>query len=144
MISGRAAQAEHVDRVRRTAERFFGHDALLPGQKEAMTALLEGCTVVVSPLLALQQDQIHGLGTEHLELRAARISSEESPTRRAEILEQARREELEFLFLAPEQLANPEVRDALAQIAPSLVAVDEAHCVSHVGPRLPARLPPAR
>ena len=148
-----------MDRVRPTAERFFGHDSLLPGQKEAMTALLEGrdvllvsptgsgkslsyqvagvllegCTVVVSPLLALQQDQIHGLGTEHLELRAARISSEESPTRRAEILEQARREELEFLFLAPEQLANPEVRDALAQVAPSLVAVDEAHCVSTWG-----------
>jgi len=95
--------------------------------------LLEGVTVVVSPLLALQADQIHGLGTEHPELRAARISSEESESRREEILEQARRDEIEFLFLAPEQLANPEVRSALREVAPSLVAVDEAHCVSTWG-----------
>ena len=148
-----------ADHVRRTAEKFFGHTSLLPGQLEAMQALiaghdvllisptgsgkslsyqvagvvLEGCTVVVSPLLALQQDQIHGLGIEHPELRAARISSAESEAHRDDVLARARAHEVEFVFLSPEQLAKEEVRRALVDVAPSLVAVDEAHCVSGWG-----------
>ena len=159
MTPPRPHAPDHVERVHRTAEKFFGHDSLLPGQREAMCALLEGrdvllvsptgsgkslsyqvagvllegVTVVVSPLLALQFDQIQGLGTDHQELRAARISSAESEAHRAEVLERARRDEIEFLFLSPEQLANPEVRQALAEVSPSLVAVDEAHCVSTWG-----------
>src|SRR3712207_8200078 len=46
-------------------------------------------TIVVSPLLALQEDQIQGLGVEHPELRAARISSAESESHRAEVLARA-------------------------------------------------------
>ncbi len=146
-------------RIRRTVERFFGHRSLLPGQEEAMRALLdgrdvllvsptgsgkslsyqaagvllEGCTLVVSPLLALQQDQIHGLGAEHPELHAARLSSAETEAQKADVLEAALAGELEFLFLSPEQLANDEVRARLAELRPSLVAVDEAHCVSSWG-----------
>ena len=150
---------DHLERVLRTAERFFGHDSLLPGQQEAMCALLdgrdvllvsptgsgkslsyqvagvllEGCTVVVSPLLALQHDQMQGLGDQHPELHSARISSAESEAHREEVLARAMKGELEFLFLSPEQLANAEVREAVARVAPSLVAVDEAHCVSTWG-----------
>ena len=147
------------DRIQRAARRFFGHDTLLPGQAETMQALLdgrdvllvsptgsgksltyqvagvllEGCTVVVSPLLALQEDQIRGLGHDHPELRAARISSAESRTQREQALERALADELEFLFLAPEQLANDKMRTRIAALRPSLVAVDEAHCVSTWG-----------
>ncbi len=149
----------HAERIRRTVKRFFGHDALLPGQAETLAAvlegkdvllisptgsgksltyqaagvLLEGVTVVVSPLLALQQDQMAGLGERHPELRAARLSSAETEAQRAQSLERARTGELEFLFLSPEQLGNDEVRAAVAALAPSLVAVDEAHCVSSWG-----------
>ncbi|MDX6324637.1 MAG: ATP-dependent helicase RecQ [Nocardioidaceae bacterium] len=148
-----------ADRIRRTALRFFGHPSLLPGQAETMGALLdgrdvllvsptgsgkslgyqvagvllEGCTIVVSPLLALQHDQIAGLGVDHPELRAARLSSAESPAQRREVLEQAKAGLLEFVFLSPEQLANPEVSAQVAELQPSLVAVDEAHCVSSWG-----------
>jgi ATP-dependent DNA helicase RecQ len=148
-----------AERARRTAQTYFGHRTLLPGQEEAMQALLgghdvllisptgsgkslsyqvagvllEGCTIVVSPLLALQEDQIHGLGVEHPELRAARISSAESESHRAEVLAQAAADEVEFVFLSPEQLANDDVREAVARISPSLVAVDEAHCISGWG-----------
>ncbi|WP_203231217.1 RecQ family ATP-dependent DNA helicase [Nocardioides caldifontis] len=154
-----AAHDQYGDHVRRTAEELFGHSSLLPGQEEAMSALLagqdvllvsptgsgkslsyqvagvlmEGCTVVVSPLLALQRDQILGLGTEHRELRADRISSAESEAHRDEVLTRAAEGKLEFLFMSPEQLANEEVSDRLAEIAPTLVAVDEAHCVSAWG-----------
>jgi ATP-dependent DNA helicase RecQ len=146
-------------RVRRTAEDVFGHAHLLPGQEEATRALLDGrdvllvsptgsgksltyqvagllmdgCTVVVSPLLALQQDQIEGLSELGPDARAARISSAETEAQRAEALEAARTGEVEFLFLAPEQLANPDVRREVADLEPSLVAVDEAHCVSAWG-----------
>ena len=150
----------NADRARRTAAELFGHSSLLPGQKEAMVALLEGhdvllisptgsgksltyqvagvlldgVTVVVSPLLALQHDQIANL-TENgaREVCAARISSAETDAQREAIIERKRAGEIEFLFLAPEQLANPDVRRQIAELKPSLVAVDEAHCVSAWG-----------
>ena len=146
-------------RVRRTARDVFGHASLLPGQREAVDALLtghdvvlvaptgsgksltyqlagiliDGCTVVVSPLLALQQDQVSSLEDGGEQARAARISSAESESQRDEALDLAQRGELEFLFCSPEQLANVDVRTRLREIGPTLVAVDEAHCVSSWG-----------
>ena len=136
----------------------FGHDDLLPGQEEAVSAVLEGrdvllvsatgsgksltyqvagvvidgCTLLVSPLLALQKDQLDGL-PEHLGTRGVRLSSSESQAQRTEALDSALRGEVEFVALSPEQLANDEVRARLAELRPSLVAVDEAHCVSTWG-----------
>lgn len=88
-------------------------------------------TLVVSPLLALQHDQIEGL-TE-VGLRGARISSAESAGERRETLRAAAAGELDFVFLSPEQLANDEVRERVASLEPGLIAVDEAHCVSAWG-----------
>ena len=145
--------------VSKVAREVFGHSSLLPGQEAAITAALDGhdvllvaptgsgkslvyqvagvatggCTLVVSPLLALQQDQVGALSSEAVGLRAARLSSAESAAERAATMADARAGELDFLFLAPEQLANDEVRAQLAEVAPSLVAVDEAHCVSAWG-----------
>lgn len=143
--------------VRETAEKWFGHRELLPGQEDAISALLDGhdvllvaptgsgksltyqvagillggCTVVVSPLLALQQDQVASL--EEAGLSAARLSSAESEGTRAEVLEGARAGDVRFVLLSPEQLANPEVLAEIAAVEPTLVAVDEAHCVSSWG-----------
>ena len=153
------SRADLVRRVRDTARRAFGHDELLPGQAEATAGLLgghdvllvsptgsgkslvyqvaglaiDGATVVVSPLLALQQDQIDHIEQSGAGVRAGRVSSAESEAERREVLEAAAGGELEFLFLAPEQLGNPDVRRQVASLAPSLVAVDEAHCVSTWG-----------
>ncbi len=145
--------------LRAAARRTFGHDRLRPGQEEATAALLEGrdvllvaptgggkslvyqlaghllegLTVVVSPLLALQEDQVSSLLETPAGLRAARLSSAESEGRRAEVLAAADAGELDFVFLSPEQLAGEEVRSRLAAAGPVLVAVDEAHCVSAWG-----------
>ena len=144
--------------VRDTARDVFGHDRLLPGQAEAAGALLdghdvllvsptgsgkslvyqvagavrEGCTLVVSPLLALQQDQIEGI-EDDTDLRAVRLSSAETEREREQALAAAAAGEVEYLFLSPEQLADDTVRERLADLRPSLVAVDEAHCVSAWG-----------
>jgi ATP-dependent DNA helicase RecQ len=146
--------------VRVTAREVFGYRDLRPGQREAIAALLDGrdvllvlptgagksavyqvpglelpgLTLVVSPLIALQQDQVRSL----LELgdddaRAAAVSSAVPAAERRAALEAAAAGELEFLFLSPEQLANDEVLDAVRAARPSLVAVDEAHCVSTWG-----------
>jgi len=148
-----------IAKVRRAARQRFDHDRLLPGQAEATVALLDGQdvllvaptgagkslvyqlagllidgpTVVVSPLLALQHDQIAGIEASGAGARAVRISSAESESERSEALERIAAGAVEFLFLSPEQLANPEVLERVAALRPSLVAVDEAHCVSAWG-----------
>lgn len=142
--------------IRDVARREFGHDSLLEGQADAIGALVgdhdvllvsptgagkslvyqvagilrPGCTVVVSPLLALQQDQVERINAAPGEATAARLSSAETEQERRDVIERTASGDLDFVFLAPEQLANDEVRSALAAAAPGLVAVDEAHCVS--------------
>jgi ATP-dependent DNA helicase RecQ len=154
-LSGRTA----TRKIRAAARDVFGHDELRPGQQEATSAVLaghdvllvlptgagkslayqlpavlvDGPTLVISPLLALQQDQVVHLADGGGQTEARRISSAETPRQRQEALAQARAGDVEFLFMSPEQLANEEVLSDVAELAPSLVAVDEAHCVSSWG-----------
>src|SRR5690606_18845543 len=96
--------------------------------------LLRGPTVVISPLLALQQDQIAGLtGRGHKLTQAGRVSSAESPRQQQENLEAVRSGKARFLFITPEQLASPERLAQVRDLRPALVAVDEAHCLSSWG-----------
>jgi ATP-dependent DNA helicase RecQ len=146
--------------LRRVARERFGFTALRPGQLDAMRAvlsgrdalvvmptgagksavyqvpatLLPGPTIVVSPLLALQQDQMVSL-TERGDtgLAAVRLSSAESPAERREALDALRAGRAQFLFVTPEQLADPQRLADIAAVRPSLVAVDEAHCISAWG-----------
>ncbi|SDF83259.1 RecQ family ATP-dependent DNA helicase [Klenkia brasiliensis] len=93
--------------------------------------LLEGPVVVVSPLIALQRDQVQRL--HDLGLTAALLNSAESATDQQAALDGLRDGGVRFLFLAPEQLARTEVVAALAATVPALFVVDEAHCVSAWG-----------
>ncbi len=145
--------------LERTAREAFGWERLRPGQLEAMTPvmagrdtlvvmptgagksavyqvpalLLDGPTVVVSPLISLQRDQVAGLLARKGAGTAVQVNSSLSDKDSDAAFDALRAGEVEFLFLAPEQLSKPEVLQAVADAKPSLLVVDEAHCISSWG-----------
>src|SRR3954453_12818005 len=147
-----------MDRIERAASEVFGYGALRPGQHEAVAAVVErrdvlavmstgygksaiyqiaallipGATVVVSPLIALQRDQVTELQREQAG-GAAAVSSMVGEDARREALDELSDGSLEFLFLSPEQLSNDAVLAEVAAACPSLFVVDEAHLISEWG-----------
>jgi len=93
--------------------------------------LRDGVGVVVSPLIALMQDQVAALA--ELGVRAAFLNSTLSGTQAAQVEGRARRGELDLLYVAPERLLTQRCLELLAQTPLALLAIDEAHCVSQWG-----------
>jgi len=150
-------RAEDAARVRELLSKRFGHDELRPAQAQAIAAvlagrdvlltmptgagkslvyqlpalLLEGVTLVISPLIALMKDQVDALRARGLPASFVN-SSLDAPERRKR-LEQACRGELRLLFVTPERFRSVEFQDVLPRMKVVRLAVDEAHCVSQWG-----------
>lgn len=144
--------------LQKAAAELFGWAQLRPAQEQAMEAvlsgrdvlavmatgsgksaiyqvpgvLIDGVTLVISPLIALQHDQIHGLaGTEAPE--AVAINSLLGSDETDRVWQALRDRVAEYVFLAPEQLTNEDVMGSLVGAGISLIVVDEAHCVAAWG-----------
>lgn len=146
-------------RLDRSARDVFGWKQLRPAQLDAMTAvmqgrdtivvmptgagksavyqvpgvLLEGPTVVVSPLIALQRDQVAALTGAKGSPDAGAVNSAQGTRANEAAWERVRDGALDFLFVSPEQLAKDDVVAEIAAARPALMVVDEAHCVSTWG-----------
>jgi ATP-dependent DNA helicase RecQ len=90
-----------------------------------------GVAIVVSPLIALMQDQVSSL--QQLGVRAEFLNSSMAPEAQAEVERALREGQIDLLYLAPERLLQPRNLQLLAQLDICLIAIDEAHCVSQWG-----------
>ena len=135
----------------------FGFSAFRPGQEEIVSAILRGdnvlavmptgsgkslcyqlpalvrggVTLVVSPLIALMRDQVRALTAAGV--AAGSLNSSNDPAETARVLGLLRRGELRLLYVAPERLARPDTIEMLADSGVTMMAIDEAHCVSQWG-----------
>lgn len=138
-------------------KQYFGHSSFRYGQEMVVDAILErkdalcvmptgagksvcyqvpalifdGITVVVSPLISLMKDQVNSLTQSGI--RAAYLNSSLTPIQYTKVISNIKNGQYKIIYVAPERLGVPDFLDACRNLKVDLLAVDEAHCISHWG-----------
>ena len=143
--------------VTKSLQENFGHSHLRAGQQGVIDSILEdrsalaifptgggkslcyqlpalildGLTLVVSPLIALMKDQVDSLVSKGIS--AARLDSTLTADEVLDLYQQLEAGDIKMLYIAPERLANSKFRTRLKKVKLALLAIDEAHCISEWG-----------
>ena len=138
-------------------KQYFGHSSFRFGQEMVVDAILQrrdalcvmptgagksicyqvpalifdGATLVVSPLISLMKDQVNSLTQNGIQ--AAYLNSSLTPVQYSKVISNIKNGTYKIIYVAPERLAVPGFLDACRSIKVDLIAVDEAHCISHWG-----------
>jgi ATP-dependent DNA helicase RecQ len=155
--AGIAAMTANLDAARSALQKHFGYADFRGGQGDAISAVLagrdvlvlmptgggkslcyqvpacvlDGMTLVVSPLISLMQDQVATLLRKGVP--SAFVNSSISATETAARMDAAERGEMKMLYVAPERFGSPAFMERLRRMRIALLAVDEAHCISQWG-----------
>ncbi len=146
-----------MDILEEILARYWGHTAFREPQKQLIQCALQdrdvlailptgagkslcyqlpalacdGLTLVISPLISLMNDQVEKLRSQGIS--AGALHSGLDTAAREKLLEEARARRLRLLYISPEKLASESFAETLSDLSPTLIAVDEAHCISQWG-----------
>jgi ATP-dependent DNA helicase RecQ len=150
-------QTDYSQACRKVLKQTFGYDMFRDGQLEVIEQVLSGndslillptgggkslcyqvpalvlpgITLVISPLISLMQDQVQQL--RELGVEAAYLNSSLAPEDAQQVIQSVQNKQIDLLYVAPERMLQPYFLNLMSRCQVSLIAVDEAHCVSHWG-----------
>lgn len=156
-MSRMPTHSQLLQKAKEVLKKTFGFDSFRPTQKEAIASVLagqdtfvllptgggkslcyqipalvlDGTTIVVSPLIALMKDQVDSLVANGVQARYLNSSLESNEQQ--EVLTQFKAGTLDLLYVSAERLISPEFLALLKKYPPALFAIDEAHCISSWG-----------